>query len=164
MGQVRTRQTELPRDRRIVVICRSGGRSAAVTESLRAAGFDAVNLAGGMCAWSAAGLPVVAEGDAGLVVHRTRPLNCETAIPALIGGVVMPNAHFYVRNHFDTPTLDATTWRLAIGGLVERPLRLGLRDLQNMRSIPRSSPLNAPATAARCFSQRSKVSSGSSAR
>jgi len=28
--------------------------------------------------------------EAGLVVHRAHPLNCETSIPALIGGVVMP--------------------------------------------------------------------------
>ena len=93
-----------------------------------------MNLAGGMCAWAAAGLPVVTARDAGLVVHRADPLNCETSIPALIGGVVMPNARFYVRNHFDTPALDAATWRLAVSGLVERPLRLSLRDLQNMRS------------------------------
>ena len=59
MGQVRSRQGELPRDRRIVVVCRSGGRSVAVTELLRASGFDAVNLAGGMCAWATAGLPSV---------------------------------------------------------------------------------------------------------
>ena len=52
--------------------------------------------------------------DAGLVVHRVDPLNCETSIPALIGGVVMPNARFYVRNHFATPTLDADD--LAAGG------------------------------------------------
>ena len=52
--------------------------------------------------------------DAGLVVHRADPLNCETSIPALIGGVVMPNARFYVRNHFETPTLDADD--LAAGG------------------------------------------------
>ncbi len=81
MGQLRKRHAELPRDRPIVVICRSGGRSAAVTGALRAAGFDAVNLAGGMCAWAAAGLPVVTARDAGLVVHRTAPLNCETPIP-----------------------------------------------------------------------------------
>ena len=134
MGQVRQRQFELPRDRRIVVVCRSGGRSAAVTDSLRMWGFDAVNLAGGMCAWAAAGLPTVTAADDGLVVHRENPLNCETAIPALIGGVVMPNARFYVRNHFETPSLAASDWRLAIGGLVERPLRLSLRDIQNMRS------------------------------
>ena len=61
MGQVRAHQDKLPRDHRIVVVCRSGGRSAAVTESLRAWGFDAVNLAGGMWAWSAAGLTVVTD-------------------------------------------------------------------------------------------------------
>ena len=72
--------------------------------------------------------------DAGLVVHRAHPLNCETSIPALVGGVVMPNAHFYVRNHFQIPTFAEQTWRLKIGGLVERPLSLSLRDLKNMRS------------------------------
>jgi Oxidoreductase molybdopterin binding domain/Domain of unknown function (DUF3303) len=72
--------------------------------------------------------------EAGLVVHRAHPLNCETSIPALIGGVVMPNAHFYVRNHFQIPALDPQLWRLRVTGLVERPLTLSLRDLQNMPS------------------------------
>jgi DMSO/TMAO reductase YedYZ molybdopterin-dependent catalytic subunit len=72
--------------------------------------------------------------EAGLVVHRAHPLNGETSIPALLGGVVMPNAHFYVRNHFQIPELDAATFRLAVGGLVDRPLSLSLRDLYNMRS------------------------------
>jgi DMSO/TMAO reductase YedYZ molybdopterin-dependent catalytic subunit len=72
--------------------------------------------------------------EAGLVVHRAHPLNCETSIPALLGGVVMPNAHFYVRNHFQIPALDPATWRLSVGGLVERPMSLSLRDLTNMRS------------------------------
>jgi DMSO/TMAO reductase YedYZ molybdopterin-dependent catalytic subunit len=72
--------------------------------------------------------------EAGLVVHRAQPLNCETSIPALIGGVVMPNAHFYVRNHFEIPMLDPATWNLSVGGLVERPLQLSLRDLRGMRS------------------------------
>jgi DMSO/TMAO reductase YedYZ molybdopterin-dependent catalytic subunit len=72
--------------------------------------------------------------DAGLVVHRAHPLNCETSIRALIGGVVMPNARFYVRNHFQIPNLDPTTFRLTVSGQVERPLSLSARDLQNMRS------------------------------
>jgi DMSO/TMAO reductase YedYZ molybdopterin-dependent catalytic subunit len=72
--------------------------------------------------------------DAGLVVHRAHPLNAETSIPSLIGGVVMPNAHFYVRNHFQIPALDPSTWRLTVGGLVERSLSLRLRDLKKMRS------------------------------
>ncbi|HTX93410.1 MAG TPA: molybdopterin-dependent oxidoreductase [Mycobacterium sp.] len=133
VGRVRTRQHELPRDRRIVVVCRSGGRSAAVTASLRQSGFDAVNLAGGMCAWAAAGLPVVTHGgDPGLAVHREDPLNCETSLAALIGGVVMPSAHFYVRNHFTTPVLDPEHYELSVTGMVERPLRFRLTDLRNL--------------------------------
>jgi DMSO/TMAO reductase YedYZ molybdopterin-dependent catalytic subunit len=72
--------------------------------------------------------------DAGLMVHRAHPLNCETSIPALLGGVVMPNARFYMRNHFPIPDLEGDAFRLAVGGLVERPLTLSLRDLHNMRS------------------------------
>ena len=72
--------------------------------------------------------------DAGLVVHRAHPLNCETSVPALIGGVVMPNARFYVRNHFQIPDLDAATWRLDVDGLVDRPLRLSLADLEHLPS------------------------------
>jgi len=136
MGQVARHRDDFPQDRRIVVVCRSGGRSAAVAEALRTWGFDAVNLSGGMTAWALAGLPVLSTGpgSAGLVVHRTDPLNCETSIPALIGGVVMPNARFYVRNHFDTPRLDPVSWQLEVKGLVERPHRLSLRDLHSMRS------------------------------
>ena len=72
--------------------------------------------------------------DAGMVVHRAHPLNCETSLAALLGGVVMPNARFYMRNNFRMPTLDAESFRLAIGGLVERPQSFTVRDLQNMRS------------------------------
>ena len=72
--------------------------------------------------------------DAGLVVHRAHPLNCETSLSALVGGVVMPNARFYMRNNFQMPNLEAAAFRLAIHGLVDRSQSFTLRDLQNMRS------------------------------
>jgi DMSO/TMAO reductase YedYZ molybdopterin-dependent catalytic subunit len=72
--------------------------------------------------------------EAGLVVHRAHPLNCETSIPALLGGVVMPNARFYVRNHFQIPALDPATFRLNVGGRAERPLQLSLADLRQLPS------------------------------
>ena len=60
---------ELPRDRRILAICRSGGRSAAVTEALNGAGFDAANVVGGMQSWARSGLDVIADdGAAGTVI------------------------------------------------------------------------------------------------
>ena len=94
--------------------------------------------------------------DAGLVVHRAHPLNCETSIPALIGGVVMPNARFYVRNHFQIPTLDPEVWRLQVGGLVERPLQLSLRDLQNMRSQTLVATLECAGNGRASFSPRAE--------
>jgi rhodanese-related sulfurtransferase len=43
---------ELDRGRRVVLVCRSGGRSTTAAELLTAAGFaDVVNLAGGMLAY-----------------------------------------------------------------------------------------------------------------
>ncbi len=70
----------------------------------------------------------------GLVVQRAHPLNCETPIPALVGGTMMPSNHFYNRNHFHIPALDAADFRLAVTGLVERPLSLGMHDLHAMPS------------------------------
>jgi rhodanese-related sulfurtransferase len=69
MGEVTARQEELPRDQALVVICRSGARSGKVVQALVQAGYDAVNVAGGMRAWDAAGHPFVAEsGGPGAVV------------------------------------------------------------------------------------------------
>ena len=55
LDQLGARQDELPADRELLVICRSGGRSAAAVEALAAAGYDAVNIAGGTMAWIDAG-------------------------------------------------------------------------------------------------------------
>ncbi len=53
------RVNELPADRPLLVICRSGGRSAAVTGFLARNGrTDVVNVAGGMEAWEGAGKPI----------------------------------------------------------------------------------------------------------
>lgn len=58
MGSVSTSTDRLPSGTRIACICAVGGRSAVVAEALVGAGYDAVNVRGGMTAWEAAGLPV----------------------------------------------------------------------------------------------------------
>jgi adenylyltransferase/sulfurtransferase len=55
MGEVMSKLDALPSDRTIVVQCQSGGRSARVTAALRAKGYDATNLVGGITAWKRAG-------------------------------------------------------------------------------------------------------------
>ena len=51
----------LPAAERLLCICRSGARSSQAVEVLRNAGYDAVNVEGGMKAWHADGLPVVCD-------------------------------------------------------------------------------------------------------
>ena len=58
LGELRSRINELPKNQEILVVCRSGNRSLSATRQLASAGFTAVNLRGGMIAWSHAGLPV----------------------------------------------------------------------------------------------------------
>ena len=60
MQTVPERLAELPRDRQIVVLCAVGARSAHVTAWLVGAGFDAVNVDGGIHAWVNAARPVEA--------------------------------------------------------------------------------------------------------
>lgn len=69
MGEVADRLDELPADRTVVCICRMGGRSMSVANLLAGAGYDAVNLGGGMHGWAGSGRPVVTgDGAAGRVV------------------------------------------------------------------------------------------------
>jgi rhodanese-related sulfurtransferase len=69
MSDLNARVDELPRAGRIVAICRSGSRSHAVTAALVGAGYDAVNVDGGMRAWAAEDYDVVAaDGLPGVVV------------------------------------------------------------------------------------------------
>ncbi|MHB1518113.1 MAG: rhodanese-like domain-containing protein [Acidimicrobiales bacterium] len=59
---------KLPNDVAVVVVCRSGGRSARAAELLRGAGASVTNLSGGMLAWAQAGLPVLTDdGEPGRV-------------------------------------------------------------------------------------------------
>jgi rhodanese-related sulfurtransferase len=64
MGQLNARAAEIPQDQVVYVICRSGVRSARVAQALTAAGWEAVNVAGGMQDWAAAGRPMATDSGA----------------------------------------------------------------------------------------------------
>ena len=59
MGQLPSRTSELDRARPVYVICATGGRSGAMTDYLRHAGFNAFSVAGGTSAWANTGRSVV---------------------------------------------------------------------------------------------------------
>jgi rhodanese-related sulfurtransferase len=58
LERLAARSGQIDRDRPVVFQCRLGARSAMATTAFRAAGWDAYNLAGGIQAWAAAGLPL----------------------------------------------------------------------------------------------------------
>ncbi len=60
LGELASRVSELPRDKEIVVVCRSGNRSAKARDLLLNSGFSQVtSMAGGLNQWKAAGYPTV---------------------------------------------------------------------------------------------------------
>jgi rhodanese-related sulfurtransferase len=58
LGGLPARLSELPRDRPLHVMCLSGGRSSRATAFLRAQGFDAIDVEGGISRWYQDGFPV----------------------------------------------------------------------------------------------------------
>ena len=62
LGRLPARLRDVPANRTVITVCRSGHRSSKAAALLAREGRDVVNLTGGMHAWARAGLPVVASG------------------------------------------------------------------------------------------------------
>ena len=59
LGDLPSRLSEVPKDREVVVVCRTGNRSAQGRDILRNAGYTLVtSMTGGVTEWQAQGLPI----------------------------------------------------------------------------------------------------------
>lgn len=59
LGELPTRLNDIPKDKTVVAVCRSGNRSSQATSFLRDQGFDNVhNMTGGMNDWQRAGYDI----------------------------------------------------------------------------------------------------------
>jgi hydroxyacylglutathione hydrolase len=64
LSRLRERLDEMPRDRRVYLHCAGGYRSSIAASLLAQHGFaEVTEMAGGLAAWQAAGLPVIAENE-----------------------------------------------------------------------------------------------------
>jgi len=73
-------------------------------------------------------------GKDGMIVRSFRFVDLETPVEYL-NTWLTPVPHFFVRNHMHEPSeLDAMSWRLSIGGEVEKPLRFSLDELSKIES------------------------------
>ncbi|HEX3925927.1 MAG TPA: rhodanese-like domain-containing protein [Streptosporangiaceae bacterium] len=64
LGELGARTAEIPQDQTIYVICRSGMRSGRAAHALAGAGWQAINVAGGMQDWAAAGRLMTTDSGA----------------------------------------------------------------------------------------------------
>ena len=58
LHELRDRIDELPKDKEILCVCRSGSRSGAAVRQLSNAGYNAINLRGGMIGWQRNGYAI----------------------------------------------------------------------------------------------------------
>lgn len=93
------RITQCARNRPIVLICQSGGRSKMAMQRLYAAGFQNVcDIGGGTAAWIQAGLPVERSTDSG-VISLERQVRIAAGILILLGvilGFNLSSSWFYL--------------------------------------------------------------------
>jgi DMSO/TMAO reductase YedYZ molybdopterin-dependent catalytic subunit len=64
-------------------------------------------------------------------IVTAEPENSETPLEGA-GSWVTPNRLFFVRNHFHVPAVDLVTWRLRVGGCVERPHDWSMEELASL--------------------------------
>jgi rhodanese-related sulfurtransferase len=64
LGEVGARYEEIPRDRDVYLICRSGARSARAAQALAGTGWTTLNVADGMQGWQEAGRPMITDSGA----------------------------------------------------------------------------------------------------
>jgi sulfite oxidase len=71
-------------------------------------------------------------GEDGMIARSFRFLDLETPVEYLDTWIT-PVPHFFVRNHMHEPVeLSAESWRLSVGGEVDKPLTLALADLRKL--------------------------------
>jgi sulfite oxidase len=66
-----------------------------------------------------------------MIVHTVEPLNAEPPRARLSENDLTAAETFYVRNHGPVLDIQPESWRLRVGGLVDRPFELSLADLRH---------------------------------
>ncbi len=74
-------------------------------------------------------------GKDGLTVLNDRPVNAETP-PHLLDDAITPTARHFIRNNGVPPeNVSPAGWELTIDGLVDKPLKLSIADLQSQFEV-----------------------------
>jgi sulfite oxidase len=93
----------------------------------------AVAAAPPLLAW-ASDSSLAIPGKEDMIVRSYRFFDLETPVE-YFNTWLTPTEHFFVRNHMHEPSaVDPSTWKLTIGGEVEKPYELSLAELSKLES------------------------------
>ncbi len=111
LSSVESQLATVAQNRRVVVVCASGQRSARAVDALRAAGIDAVNLAGGMLAWAALYDTAWLEiGPFAVVQLRRRGKGCLSYVVATDGEAMVVDPSFEIDRYLDVASAEG--WKV----------------------------------------------------
>jgi sulfite oxidase len=89
-----------------------------------------------------------------MIVHQAHPLNAGSPLDVMREFFFTPQQRFFIRNHGTIPTIEGSSFRLFVTGMVERPLELSLDELRE------NFPITAvPATLQCAGSRRDELTS-----
>ncbi len=101
----------------------------------------AAQVLGGLAVWRqvrpAVAQQAVSPETGQQTVRVMRPYDAETPVREFTS-YVTPNHRFFVRSHFGPPApelIAEANWRLRVGGLIEHPLELTLKDLKEFERV-----------------------------
>lgn len=115
--------------------------SESVSSSRRTLFWRVAKIIGGLAVWRQV-RPALAQQTASpetgpQTVRVMRPYDAETPVREFTS-YVTPNHRFFVRSHFGPPApelIAEANWRLHVGGLIEHPLELTLKDLKEFERV-----------------------------
>jgi sulfite oxidase len=115
--------------------------SESVSSSRRTLFRRMAKIIGGLAVWRqvrpALAQQTVSPETGPQIVRVMRPYDAETPVREFTS-YVTPNHRFFVRSHFGPPApelIAEANWRLHVGGLIEHPLELTLKDLKEFERV-----------------------------
>jgi DMSO/TMAO reductase YedYZ molybdopterin-dependent catalytic subunit len=104
---------------------RGVGRREFLLGALATTGVAATYLSGEVMSGIAHAAPDVLEA----VNSTGASLAVTPSITSAIASNVTPNSDFFIRNHFNTPTINEQKWTLDVAGMVAKPIKLSYSDI-----------------------------------
>jgi DMSO/TMAO reductase YedYZ molybdopterin-dependent catalytic subunit len=77
----------------------------------------------------------------GMIIRSTRAEDFEMPMEGFLEGYITPVQRFFVRSHHYVPNVNASVWKLEVGGKVGTPLSLSMEDLKKLPRVEMVSVL-----------------------